>query len=154
MIGKCTQEKDLGIIFDKTLKFDLHINSQVSKANKVLGLIRRNFKYLDGPTFNKLYKALVRPHLEYGQTVWFPHLSRQSKLIEGVQRRATKLVPSLSELAYHERLLILKLPSLKYRRICGDMMTVLNILFNETDNSYIIIKISNQGPGGRCSSLF
>ena len=60
-----------------TSEFDLHINSQVSKANKVLSLIR-----LDGSTFNKLYKALVRPHLEYGQTVWFPHLSRQSKLIE------------------------------------------------------------------------
>ena len=63
------QEKDLGVIFDITLKFDIHINSQVEKANKVTGMIKRNFNFLDKFTFNNLYKALVRPLLEYGQSI-------------------------------------------------------------------------------------
>ena len=53
---------------------------------------------------NKLYKALVRPHLEYAQEVWQPHLKRQSKSLEAVQRRATKLIHSIKHLTYVERL--------------------------------------------------
>ena len=127
-IPTCTEEKDLGVTFDSTLKFDIHINNIVKKANGILGLIRRNFKYIDKEVFLKLYKALVRPHLEYGQAIWSPQLLRQSRLIENVQRRATKLIPSLSNLSYEDRLIALKLPSLKYRRLRGDMLQVYKFL--------------------------
>ena len=122
------QEKDLGIIFDPTLKFDIHINTQVDKANKILGTIRRNFSFIDNCIFNHLYKALVRPHLEYGQAVWSPRLIRQSKVIENVQRRATKLVPTIKHLSYEDRLRELNLPSMKYRRLRGDMILVYELL--------------------------
>ena len=36
--------------------------------------------------FIKLYKALVRPHLEYGNAIWHPRLKRQSTSVEKVQR--------------------------------------------------------------------
>jgi len=127
-IPTCTEEKDLGVTFDSTLKFDIHINNIVKKANGILGLIRRNFKCIDKEVFLKLYKALVRPHLEYGQAIWSPQLLRQSRLIENVQRRATKLIPSLSNLSYEDRLIALKLPSLKYRRLRGDMLQVYKFL--------------------------
>ena len=32
----CTEEKDLGVIFDNTLKFDLHIDAIVKKANSMI----------------------------------------------------------------------------------------------------------------------
>ena len=48
--------------------------------------------------------------------------------IENVQRRATKLIPILSGLSYEERLKKLKLPTLKYRRLRGDMIEVFKIL--------------------------
>ena len=37
----CTgeEEKDLGITFDSNLKFDIHINAIVGRANKIVGLI-------------------------------------------------------------------------------------------------------------------
>ena len=97
-----------------------------------LGLIKRNFSYIDKDVFNKLYKSLVRPHLEYAQEIWQPFLKRQSKLIEGVQRRATKLIPEIRNLTYEERLKYLKLPTLKYRRLRGDMILTFN-LFNNGD---------------------
>ena len=56
--------------------------------------IKRNFNYIDTNVFTKLYKALVRPHLEYGQSVWSPHLIFLSKEIEKVQRRAKKQIPT------------------------------------------------------------
>ena len=63
------QEKDLGIVFQKDLKYSQHISSKINKANSILGLIRRSFNHLDQFTFLRLYTALVRPHLEYGNTV-------------------------------------------------------------------------------------
>ena len=66
---KDTQEKDLGIIFKETIKFDEHISKAVGKANRMLGLIKRSFSYMDIDLFLKLYKTLVRPILDYGNAV-------------------------------------------------------------------------------------
>ena len=65
---------------------------------------------------------MVRPHLEYGNTAWGPHVKLDQQAIEKVQRRATKLVGSISNLTYKERLASLNLPSLLYRRRRGDMI--------------------------------
>ena len=93
-IEHVNQEKDLGIIFDKNLNFDVHIKSKVTIANRNLGLIYKKFTYLDQIIFKQLYKALVRPHLEYASIVWNPCLKYQKILIENVHRRATRLLNS------------------------------------------------------------
>lgn len=59
-------EKDLGITVDKDLIFRKHVSLIVSKANSTLGITRNSFRYLDRSTIMLLYKALVRPILEYG----------------------------------------------------------------------------------------
>jgi hypothetical protein len=46
----------------------------------------------------------------------------QDQAIENEQRRTTKLVPSLKNLEYKDRLRKLKLPTLKYRCLRGDMI--------------------------------
>jgi len=46
-----TEEKDLGITFDNLLKFDVHIQNAVSKANRMIGILRRTFTFLDKDTF-------------------------------------------------------------------------------------------------------
>ena len=58
--------KALGITIDSALSFDDHIQNIVSKANRMAGLIRRSFVFLDEDIFKRLFKAFVRPHLEYG----------------------------------------------------------------------------------------
>jgi len=39
-----------------------------------------------------LYKSLVRPYLEYSIPVWNHYLVKDVKLIEGIQRRVTKIM--------------------------------------------------------------
>ena len=46
-----TEEKDLGVIIDHKLNFSSHIVTQVKKANKMMGLIRRSYTHLDITSF-------------------------------------------------------------------------------------------------------
>ena len=62
--------------------------------------------------FMQLYKALIRPHIEYATVIWNPILKKNIFLIENVQRRATKLVSGIRHLSYEERLRNLGLPTL------------------------------------------
>ena len=121
-LGTTILEKDLGVHLDPSLTFSTHCEQQVNKANRLLGLIRRSYTYLDGESLVRLYTALVRPHLEYANAVWYPIYKKDSTLFENVQRRASKLVPGLRDEPYETRLQRLKLPSLQYRRVCGDMI--------------------------------
>ena len=100
MIANSMEEKDLGIIIDNKLNFQNHINKQVNKANQKLGLINRSFKYMDKDMFLQLFKSLVRPHLEYGSTVWSVANIKEAIIIENVQRRATRLIKEIQHLSY------------------------------------------------------
>ena len=117
-------EKDLGVIFDSDLSFDEHISRITQKANGIVGLIRRTFSYLDTKSFTNLYTSFVRPHLEYAQSIWAPHLVKHINMLENVQIRATKLVDGLHNLDYGERLAKLNIPTLVYRRLRGDIIEV------------------------------
>ena len=57
-----------------------------------------------------------------------PHLQRDIDRLENIQRRATTLVPHLSNLSYEERLKKLKLYKLDERRLRGDMIMVYKML--------------------------
>ena len=130
-----TSEKDIGIIIDRNLSFDKHITTTAKKANKIMGVIRRSYSHLDETNFKFLFRGLVRPHLEYAQAVWQPHKKGQIRTLESVQRRATKQIPSLRHLSYEERLKQLKLPTLAYRRLRGDMIEVFKITHSIYDQS-------------------
>ena len=129
----CDEEKDLGITFDNSLNFDIHIDNIIKKANQMIGVIKRTFTYLDKEIFVRLYKSLVRSNLEYGNIIWSPYLKRQSISIEKVQRRATKLVPQCKNMSYKQRLEYLNLYSLKGRRERGDLIQTYKIL-HDIDN--------------------
>ena len=88
---------------------------------------------MDKDIFARLYKAMVRSHLEYGNIIWSPYLKKQSIQIERIQRRATKLVKECRSMPYSERLRYLNLLSLKGRRIRGDLIQIYKI-FHEIDD--------------------
>ena len=102
-------KKDIGVYVDQRLTFDTDTETKVNKANSILGIIRIAFTYLDE----------VRPNLEYAQSVWCPYLKKHIELIENVQRRSTRLIPSLKKIPYEDRLRKLELPSLRFRRLRG-----------------------------------
>ena len=87
-----------------------------------MGLIRRSFSFLEKDLFRRLYTTFVRPHLEYAQSVWAPHLMKYINIIERVQERATRLVDGFRNMEYSDRLKLLNLPTMAHRRARGDMI--------------------------------
>ena len=80
--------EDLGITVSDDFNWRLHISNITSKANKVLGLIKRVCKDLKDPDTRKtLYYSLVLPHIEYCSQLWSPIQVNQKLLLENVQRR-------------------------------------------------------------------
>ncbi len=136
VLRKVSEEKDIGVTVDDKLSFSNHMATKIKKANSIMGVIRRTYAYLDDDTtFLLLYKALVRPHLEYANQVWSPHLKKDIVAIENVQRRATKMLPGMRDLTYEQQLRNLKLPTLHYRRLRGDMIEMYKILNGKYDPS-------------------
>ena len=124
-----TKEKDLGVIIDHKLNFSSHIVTQVKKANKMMGLIRRSYTHLDITSFRYLLISLVTPHLEHCVSVWYLLLTKRWRTYRKCFALnqfcwATKLIPGLYEKPYNERLAAIKVPSMRYRRILGDMILV------------------------------
>ena len=75
-----TEEKDLGVIIDHKLNFSSHIVTQVKKANKMMGLIRRSYTHLDRTSFRCLFNSLVKPYLESSVSIWYPLLKKDKEL--------------------------------------------------------------------------
>jgi hypothetical protein len=125
-------ETDLRVVVDNQLKFSHHVDAKVRKANRMLGIIKHTFKYMNKHIFTDLYKSLIRPHLEYATPAWSPHLKRDKDKLENVQRRSTKIVPELKHLTYEQRLTHLKLPTLHYRRLRSDLLLLYKLTHSKT----------------------
>ncbi len=134
-ISRTRTEKDIGVVINNKLTFADHLAEKINKANKIVGLVRKTFVHLEPATVKPLFTALARPHLEYANQVWCPHLIKDIDATENVQRRASKLVPCLKELTYEERLKRLDLPSLAYRRFRGDQIETFKMVKNKYDKA-------------------
>lgn len=129
---KVKEEKDLGVTVTDTLSWNPHIQNIVSKANKLLGLLKRTCPLLpDANVRRSLYLSIVKSQLSYATVVWSPHHIYLKLKIERVQRRATRwiLKERLHESSYKERLIKLNMLPLCYDREIKDLIFFYNCLY-------------------------
>ena len=91
-------------------------------------MIKRNIKWKDKNIITKLYKALVRPKLEYCVQAWCPQLIKDQEVLEKVQRRATKMIEGFRYKTYAERLHETGLTTLVQRRKRGDLIETFKLV--------------------------
>ena len=82
----------LGVSINNKLSWNNHINKTVTKANKTLGLLRRNFHHCQQSVKAMASKTLVRPQLEYCSTIWDPYQQVYINAVEAIQNRAARFV--------------------------------------------------------------
>ena len=62
--------KYLGVLIDKHITFNEHIDCVVGQASKKLGIFWKSREYLNRKTSVLLYKSLVLPHMDYCSLVY------------------------------------------------------------------------------------
>lgn len=87
-----TSARYLGVEITKNLKWTKHIENITSKANKTSAYISRNLKGCPVQTQALAYKTVVRPIIEYASVVWDPHLEKDIKSLEKVQKRTARKI--------------------------------------------------------------
>jgi ribonuclease P/MRP protein subunit RPP40 len=112
------------------------------KGHWALTKLRRTLSSRRSEVLVPLYKAFVRPHLEYAVQAWAPYLKKDDLAIEKVQRRFTRFFPGLRDKPYELRLLELQLFSMKRRRLRGDLIETFKILkgFSDMGNSNVFVR--------------
>ena len=139
-ISTSNQQKDLGIIISSDLSWSCHICKIVSKAYKILCLLRRTFcSSNDTTTKKRLYISLIRSQVMYGSQIWRPLLIKDMKPIKSLQHRATKYILNDYTSDYRSRLIQLKLLPLAMQLELNDICFFIKSLkLTSSSNSFNI----------------
>ena len=82
----------LGVMLDNKMRWSPHIEIITSRANKVLGLIKRNLWNCPKSVRETVYTTLVRPKFQYAYNAWDPHYQKDKAALESVERKAARFV--------------------------------------------------------------
>ena len=92
VIAKSVSTKYLGVTISHDLNWNQHCDNICSKANSMLGLLRRVLSGCSMDVKLKAYTTLAPPQLEYACSVWNPYTKHNIHQIELVQHRAARFV--------------------------------------------------------------
>ena len=151
-IKEVSQVKDLGILMENTGLFEAQITHAVKRSTNMSSWVLRVFKARDEDTMLTLFRAMVVPHLEYCCQLWCPHLLKDIRPLEAVQRSFTARIVRVGHLTYWERLVHLKLYSLerlRERYIILYLYKIINNLVPNLSDERFAIKTYDSVRGNR-----
>ena len=147
-------QKDLGVVLSSDLKWNKHVDITSSKANRMLGFVRRVAMNINDFQVRKvLYLSLVRGLFAHASQVWSPQTVSNIVKIEKVQRRATKLILSLpykTDISYKERLQTIHILPVCYWHEYLDMVYIYKCLVYKSDEN---ISIKRRGRVTRMNDI-
>ena len=116
---RVAQVRDLGVEITCDFKPARQCQAAAQKARRELFRLKKVVSNHSPEVFLPMYKAIVRPHLEYCVQAWSPYLQKDIHCIEKVQRLATRMIAGQRGKSYEKRLADLDLFSMARRRLRG-----------------------------------
>ena len=155
-LSEVESECDLGVETSEMFNWGENIKNSIVKANRMTAWIARNVICRSQDVMLLIYKALVRPHIEYCVQVWSP-VPRQGNWptiiqLENVQRKFTRLIDDVGLLPYGERLAKLKLTTLAERRLRADLIETFKITSGSVNYGKNLFTFSRSGHNLVCSA--
>ena len=120
--------KYLGVLLTSDLTWTEHISRICNKTRKLIGLMYRRFHHCHPDLMLRLYKAFIRPHLEYALQVWDPYLAKDIELLERTQKFALRVCCKNWSASYCDLLECCQVPSLSDRRMIAKMCHLYKII--------------------------
>ena len=149
-------EKDLGVWISKDLIWHKQVNEQSLRANKLLGCLKRNTRFIHRNEVITLCLSLVRPHLGYATQIWAPQSIELIVKLERIQRRATKFIlklPYSSNISYKSRLQTLNLIPICYWHELLDLTFFFKLTHGLVNvNSSVLPEVRKYGRRTRSST--
>ena len=137
----------LGIDISADVRFRSHLEGKAKLASKKLGVLNRSKRYFTPAQRLLLYKAQVRPHMEYCSHLWAGETAELLNPLDSVQRRAVRIVD--------DPILTSKLEPLDIRRDFGSLCVFYRLyngecseeLFNLVPTAHFRHRTTRRGLG-------
>ena len=91
-IKRVSQFKYLGVVFDERLSWNDHVKFILAKAGKRVGVLGRIRYCITWHSAKIIYTSMIRPIVEYCDTVWGCSGQVNKNALESLQRRAGRIV--------------------------------------------------------------
>ena len=92
-VKQVPSQKHLGLILDNKLNFQEHLKNILNKVNKTIGLLRELQNILPREPLLTIYKSFARPHLDYGDVIYYQHHNNSfHQKLESIQYNAVLAV--------------------------------------------------------------
>ena len=91
-IKRVSQFKYLGVVFDERLSWNDHVKFILAKAGKRVGVLGRIRYCITWHSAKIIYTSMIRPIVEYCDTVWGCCGQVNKNALESLQRRAGRIV--------------------------------------------------------------
>ena len=122
--------KYFGVHIDQNLTWKEHVNTITNRANRVRGLLQRNFRRSPAEIKIKCYQTLIQPILGYALDVWSPYHIGLINQLESVHRRAARFIfqdyrrtSSITNMLH-----ILQWPTLEKKRVASRAIMIFKII--------------------------
>ena len=125
--------KYLGILLTSDLTWSTHIAAICAKIRKLVDLLYGRFQNCSPNVKLTLYKAFIRPHVEYASQVWDRHLLKDVDLLEKDQKFALRVCCKYWSTHYSDLLGSAHISTLVQRCRKAKLTHLYKIVFGLTD---------------------
>ena len=137
-------EKDLGVVTNRQLTWNLHCEMLVIKANKQFGMLRRTCYFMaDKKQRCILYISLIRSIFEHCCQIWAPQDNKSLDAIIALQKRGVKWILKEQHMSYSDQIFLIKQKNLDILPVENKFLFSDLVLFYKIINKLVNIDLPN-----------